>query len=386
MNQPALRAITVSGFRAIGSAQTIEIRPLTVLAGANNSGKSTIIQPLLLLKQTLLAPFDPGGLRLEGPLLKLDSFFHHDNFMGCQPRVDLRLEFGSESGAQFTIEPNPEGSAKRDGLFVVTEAKFKTRIGVELAYRHGSSNGLKLNRFLPREEPGELATVLRRMIHLGPRRQLDRDNGEGLPESIESPFETYVDRIVLHWRYDDPESFQKLLVALQFMRVGLKAELGLGPSVSFSALPEDAMKDDPNLSFRNLKEMGFGLSQSFPIVVALLYAQPGDLVHIEEPEANLHPKAQIGMAQFLTQAARRGVRVVIETHSSLIIREFQTLVRAGVLPPEIVKLHWFEWNRWRHQTEVSPADLDADGAFGDWPADFDDVNFESERRFLDATV
>ena len=40
--------------------QTIEIRPLTLLAGANSSGKSSMMQPLLLLKQTLEAPYDPG--------------------------------------------------------------------------------------------------------------------------------------------------------------------------------------------------------------------------------------------------------------------------------------------------------------------------------------
>src|SRR5437667_7373510 len=66
--QPAAIAeILVAGFKSISDEQRIEIRPLTVLAGANSSGKSSMMQPLLLLKQTLEASFDPGPLWLHGP-------------------------------------------------------------------------------------------------------------------------------------------------------------------------------------------------------------------------------------------------------------------------------------------------------------------------------
>jgi predicted ATPase len=58
--------IIVNGFKSIGDRQSIEIRPLTILAGANSSGKSSIMQPLLLLKQTLEASYDPGPLLLNG--------------------------------------------------------------------------------------------------------------------------------------------------------------------------------------------------------------------------------------------------------------------------------------------------------------------------------
>src|SRR5919205_3343005 len=65
--------ITVGGFKSISQEQTIEIRPLTILAGANSSGKSSIMQPLLLLKQTLEATYDPGPLLLDGPNVKFTS-------------------------------------------------------------------------------------------------------------------------------------------------------------------------------------------------------------------------------------------------------------------------------------------------------------------------
>jgi predicted ATPase len=61
-----ITGITVGGFKSIATTQSIEVRPLTILAGANSSGKSSVIQALLLLKQTLDAPYDPGPLMLDG--------------------------------------------------------------------------------------------------------------------------------------------------------------------------------------------------------------------------------------------------------------------------------------------------------------------------------
>src|SRR5258708_34909493 len=65
--------IWVAGYKSIVEEQHIEIRPLTILAGANSSGKSSIIQPLLLLKQTLEVGYDPGALFLTGPNVKFTS-------------------------------------------------------------------------------------------------------------------------------------------------------------------------------------------------------------------------------------------------------------------------------------------------------------------------
>src|SRR5438128_6506993 len=72
-NKEGITRITVAGFKSISQEQSIEIRPLTILAGANSSGKSSIMQPLLLLKQTLEATYDPGALLLNGPNVKFTS-------------------------------------------------------------------------------------------------------------------------------------------------------------------------------------------------------------------------------------------------------------------------------------------------------------------------
>ena len=70
--------ISVKGFKSLAEECSIEIRPLTILAGANSSGKSSIMQPLLMMKQTLEATYDPGPLLLDGPNVRFtsaDQFF-----------------------------------------------------------------------------------------------------------------------------------------------------------------------------------------------------------------------------------------------------------------------------------------------------------------------
>jgi predicted ATPase len=107
------------------------------------------------------------------------------------------------------------------------------------------------------------------------------------------------------------------------------------------------------------------------------------MVYLEQPEIHLHPRAQVAMAMVLADAARRGVRVIAETHSAQLLLGIQTLVAEGKLAPELVKLHWFQ-RQADGTTEITSADLDERGAFGDWPEDFADVTLQAESRYLDA--
>jgi predicted ATPase len=107
-------------------------------------------------------------------------------------------------------------------------------------------------------------------------------------------------------------------------------------------------------------------------------------VYLEEPEIHLHPRAQTKLADILARAAKRGVRVVAETHSTLLLTAIQTLVAKGELSPDLVKLHWFQRDPKTGITQVNSADLDENGAFGDWPEDFDAVALDAEGAYLDA--
>ena len=67
---PVLASFSLSNFKSFRKLDPIELRPLTVLCGINNSGKSTLLQSLLLMKQSNIA-FRGRSLRadLQEPLL-----------------------------------------------------------------------------------------------------------------------------------------------------------------------------------------------------------------------------------------------------------------------------------------------------------------------------
>ena len=69
-----ITALTVKGFKSISTEQRIDICPLTILAGANSSGKSSMMQPALLIKQTLESQYDPGPLLINGPNVRMTAF------------------------------------------------------------------------------------------------------------------------------------------------------------------------------------------------------------------------------------------------------------------------------------------------------------------------
>ena len=65
--------ISVCGFKSLSCESRVEILPLTIFAGANSSGKSSMMQALLLLKQTLEASYDAGPLLMNGPNARFTS-------------------------------------------------------------------------------------------------------------------------------------------------------------------------------------------------------------------------------------------------------------------------------------------------------------------------
>ena len=62
-----IASITLDHFKSFESSGRIPFGPLTVLAGANSSGKSSLMQPLLLLKQTVTKAYGGASLKLDGP-------------------------------------------------------------------------------------------------------------------------------------------------------------------------------------------------------------------------------------------------------------------------------------------------------------------------------
>jgi AAA15 family ATPase/GTPase len=124
-----LTRLCVEGFKSVRDRTCIDIAPLTILAGANSSGKSSIMQPLLLLKQTLEAPYDPGALLLDGPNVsftssqQLLSGTHNGHAQGT-----FAIGYGSDSkdvDLEFSLSNNWDGFATTSALYTDMGSKIR---------------------------------------------------------------------------------------------------------------------------------------------------------------------------------------------------------------------------------------------------------------------
>src|SRR5437016_6322596 len=132
----AIRAIFVAGYKSISQPTEIEVRPLTLLAGANSSGKSSIMQPLLLLKQTLEASYDPGALRLDGPNVRFTSAEQFLSHVGRGKHTDVfsvGIDTGSEGSltTHFKKQPGKPIEVQRN-TFIRGNNKKELRVDMTL--------------------------------------------------------------------------------------------------------------------------------------------------------------------------------------------------------------------------------------------------------------
>ena len=445
-SQPAytpkgITRLTVAGFKSISREQSIEIRPLTILAGANSSGKSSIMQPLLLLKQTLEAPYDPGAILLDGPNVRFSSADQMLSRIHGQKVNSFHVGIQIDNGATiipyyvkgkntaFDVEQmvyEIEGKKQRfysdmtqteiiDLLPVELKKAFpkleipmvkESKVSEQLYIDSPTSYRIMRNRcFLTLEawySSGLLVPIpnihqtntiveeqIRQLIHLpGLRGNPQRTYPVAAVEAtFPGSFESYFASVIRHWQAEGNKDKLRMLNN-DLVRLGLTSNVVAEPINDtqvelrvnrFKQSQGTGSKDD----MVNIADVGLGVSQTLPVLVALHVAENGQLLYLEQPELHLHPRAQYGLAEVLADAAMRGNHMVVETHSSLLLLGIQTLVAEGKLPPELVKLHWFT-SAEDGSTEVTSADLDANGAFGDWPEDFAMVALDSESRYLDA--
>jgi hypothetical protein len=103
--------LAVQGFKSIATRQNIDIAPLTILAGANSFGKSSIMQPLLLLKQTLDTIYDPGALNIGGENVKFTEAKQFLSQQNERQELDLEIGVGGNASLGITFEKTTPTSA-----------------------------------------------------------------------------------------------------------------------------------------------------------------------------------------------------------------------------------------------------------------------------------
>ena len=410
--------IAVSGFKSLAEECTIDICPLTILAGANSSGKSSIMQPLLMLKQTLEAPYDPGPLLIDGPNVQ---FTEATQFLSALPngkrtdRFQIQIQTHKSNVSNAVRTTFRKG---KNGIEIVEMTKENLDPDQALStkfltlYPEMSSEEIKsLGNQDPAFKNFDIVKRSRCFLYFGSQyssgfyevtygfgayifNTIHLPGLRGNPERTYKPastgprypgtFENYVASIIHKWQETGDERLKTLADALYALRlteqIRAKKIGDIGIELQVDRLLH---RGTGEMDMVSIADVGLGVSQVLPVLVALIVAEPGRLVYLEQPELHLHPRAQVALAQVLAAAAKRGVRVVAETHSSLLLLAVQTLVAEGDLSPELVKLHWFTRDE-NGATEIYTADLDEAGAYGDWPEDFDDVDLKVQSRYLDA--
>lgn len=418
-NISGITKIAVKGFKSIAEECAIDIRPLTILAGANSSGKSSIMQPLLMLKQTLEAPYDPGPLKIDGPNVKFteaEQFFSifpdHEKTNCFQIRIEtnepdffesvettfkksvnvieidnMKIEQKSATDPfphpiRFSLRPKMSSEEIKSILIKLKIIGNYDIVKHSRCFLHLQSQHDKRLHNLTQN----LENIVLNSIHVigltGNRERLYQQT-YALPP-YPGTFEYYVASLIHRWQSLNEKQLKKVTDSLQTLELTSKIstqKIGdVGIEVQVGRLTHSSTNETDMV---NIADVGFGVSQVLPVLVALIAAEPGQLVYLEQPELHLHPRAQVALATVLADAARRGVRVVAETHSSLLLLGVQTLVAEGKLSPDLVKLHWFSRND-DGITQVSSAELDDAGTYGNWPEDFDDVDLNAQSRYLDA--
>ncbi len=423
--------ISIEGYKSIASKCGVDCPGLTVLSGANSSGKSSFMQPLLLLKQTLENHYDSGSLSLDGenlkhtdarqvitkvPNYKKNTFgVFFENESGC-----AEVRFRRKQGTGLIVrdvffkddEDFVDGAHLHPGmksediesqiptsrfqfiqdLYEKSGVKAKWKIVQDRGFLRAELAGDRSSKVPIRaafEPTGDLKKLVTRLIHVpglrgNPERTYKISASDGI---YPGSFEKYIASIINNWVRKKAHR-KKIGLLKDNLR-----DLGLASDIKTEKINDTRVQIKVSRNktggaraadLVDIADVGFGVSQALPVLVALICAKKDQFVYIEQPELHLHPVAQFKLADIIISAIQRGVKVIIETHSSLLLRGIQIGVVERRLRNDLVSLNWFTQDPRDGATKVVNAQVDEFGAFGEWPVDFDDISLSVEQKYLDA--
>jgi predicted ATPase len=421
--------LSVQGFKCFEATPDLPLAPLTLLFGRNNSGKSTLLQPLLLLKQTIERPdlgprlntrgtLYPGGtftdlvhkhvrntdasfrfgLVTTDPDARFSFLFRRDPSTGAprvqelivkRPGVDpLIVKRGTGKGGPYELRiGDRQLGIERRANFVLGEARFLPLIGEEPP-RVGKPNQRNIRaRAASREALRSLEQLLMssRAVAAFRRAPERRHEFEGREPVGPDPAGEQVAQVLIAdvRRRRDPG---KLLSAInRWLRVLAGVRIEVAPVAQDIRIFELRVTGARRgVGADNLADVGFGIGQALPVLVEGLRTPRGGILLVQEPEIHLHPDAQIAMADFLLDLVKTGRQVVVETHSeALLLRVRRRIAETGRggLEPNAVRLHVVE----QDGTGVSRVRTllpDQLGQLKGWPAGFMDETSEERLGLL----
>lgn len=352
---------------------------LTLLTGTNASGKSSVLQALVLLHQTMREHEWSTRLMLNGTDLKLGTVSDVVDKVHGRQTFEIGV-VDDESSYHWTFAG--ERSEMSMAVERVTADGKLNEFPESLRYLFPPDNNAAA---------ASLANRLRRLTYItaervGPREVYTYEDRQ-IATVVGPAGEHAVS--VLHWGRDERvlEGLSLDGVASTRLRQ-VEARMGIffpGCGLEVQQVPQAnavtlGLRTSDDTGFHRPIHVGFGLTQVLPIVVAALSAEIGDILLIENPEVHLHPAGQALMGQFLADVAGAGVQVVVETHSDHVLNGVRRAVRAARLTPEQVAIHFF-MRRSAETAQVISPQLDSDGNIDTWPEGFFD-QFDKDMNYF----
>jgi len=363
-----IESIQLTNFKCFEN-QTVVLKPLTLLAGLNSSGKSTIIQALLLLRQSYLENLLPNiGLTLNGKLAQLgtakDVLFEEadvdeiafDLKDDLPAHLKLRFAYREESDVLAVNGAETEGEIWKTSLFLDEFQYLRAeRIGPRTSF--GMSD-YEVRHHHQLGSSGEFATHFLSLFGSETVELAGLRHPMATSNTLQSQVEAWMTEISPGVRLNVKRYSEMDLMTFN-------VTYSLGHQVASS-------------EYRPTN-VGFGITYALPIVVSVLSAHPGGFVIVENPEAHLHPRGQVKMGELLALAAAAGVQVLIETHSDHVLNGIRLAVHGRKADPSKVALYHSKWEPGGKSPSLTLLDIDQNGRVSQWPEGF----FDEMERSLD---
>lgn len=350
--------LKINGFKCFDE-KTFEINNITLLTGANASGKSSVIQALLLLKNSSEFDDDNVTLNLENSCYAFD-FGYADSLINVG-LYDDKVSIGFGEGGILTFKGDDQSQDRKLVANVMDLEKLKVKFENGMTYLNAERQGPRYEYVLKSSKDTGCGCHGENTGNVINNNWNSRISGDRLPKiSEESVFfnialDTWVDYIF----------------------PGIAVRVNLVGSQSYQVIVRD---NNRNVS-TDSTSIGFGISYALPIIVGALLAKHNSWLVVENPEAHIHAKAQSNMGYFLGLMAASGLRVVIETHSEHIVNGIRrAAIVNGRLNSKEVNIYFF-----RGKSDSELITVDEYGNLSDFPVDFFDQTRQDMLEIINKT-
>ncbi|MET4108337.1 DUF3696 domain-containing protein [Hymenobacter sp. UYP22] len=372
-----IQNLHLENFKVHKSAD-FNLKGLTILTGMNGMGKSSVIQALLLLRQSFLIQKKFNGIILNGDLVKIGNY--QDAFCESGEGDEILFSLNMDNGTMYDLsfERNVDknflplkNSVREDDLFEIN--LFKNNFQYIAAEHSAAQESNDRNTFYVEqlnqisEKHGDGKYTVHFLSHNSNKhiisKKLAHPNEQDM--SLGAQTEAWLQEISPSVKLNIKEELSLNTFTLRYQ---FKTSLGLTKEYK----PEN---------------VGFGVSYVLPVLVAILSAEPGALLLIENPEAHLHPAGQATMGKLLCLAAQCGVQLVVETHSDHIVNAILVLLRKDIKQKEteidLEKIHvyFIERNKESHISDIYPIQIRPDARITNAPNMFFD-QFSKDMKLI----